>query len=43
MKIILDEEAREGAVRADLAWELFFGESKTLEGGPGMPRFAEWL
>jgi uncharacterized cupin superfamily protein len=44
MKIILDEEESDEAVRADLAWGLFFGGTKTtLEGGPGMPRFAEWL
>jgi mannose-6-phosphate isomerase-like protein (cupin superfamily) len=43
MRIILDEELREGALRADTAWELFFGTKSSFEGGHGMPRFAEWL
>ena len=45
MKLILDEEAREGTIRVDLAWELFF-ESKTQipegHGGRLIP-FTNWL
>lgn len=41
-KIVLSEDSPEGAVRADIAWALFFGRSH-FEGGAGMPRFAEWL
>ena len=43
MKVTLDESLREGAIRADRAWELFFGSKSSLVGGPGMPRFADWL
>lgn len=45
MKLILDENPREGAIRVDLAWELFF-ENKTKipegHGGRLIP-FTNWL
>jgi uncharacterized cupin superfamily protein len=44
MKIILDEdEVREGALRADRAWELFFESKLSLERGAGVHMFANWL
>lgn len=43
MKILLEEKSRSGAIPADKAWDLYLGKGPDLEGGPGMPRFAEWL
>ena len=45
MKIILDEAAREGAVRVDLAWELFFKSKSNLPQGHGarLIPFTSWL
>lgn len=45
MKLILDEEAREGAIRADLAWELFFKSKTTFPEGHGVRLipFTSWL
>ena len=45
MKIILDEAAREGAVRVDLAWELFFGSKSAMPQGHGerLIPLANWL
>ncbi len=43
MKIILDEEVREGALRADRAWELFFESELSIERGAGLHMFANWL
>ena len=42
-KIFLESGARAKGVRADRAWETFFGTKGALVAGPGMPRFAEWL
>lgn len=45
MKIILDEEINEGSLRADLAWELFFGFNSAMPKGHGEPLvpFANWF
>jgi uncharacterized cupin superfamily protein len=43
MKIILDEEIKEGAIRADRAWEFFIGSKFSLENDLGLHRFANWL
>lgn len=45
MRIILDDQATDKAVRADLAWELFFGSKTALPKGHGEPLlpFAEWF
>lgn len=45
MKLILDEAAREGAIRADLAWELFFKSKSALPEGHGarLIPFTSWL
>ena len=45
MKIILDEAAREGAVRVDLAWELFFKSKSNLPQGHGarLIPFTSWF
>lgn len=43
MKIILDEEVRKGALRADRAWEFFLKSKSSLEGGSGLHAFANWL
>jgi len=45
MKLILDEGAREGAIRTDLAWELFFGSKSSLPEGHGarLIPFTNWL
>lgn len=44
MKIILDEgKAKEGALRADRAWELFFESKLSVERGVGLHMFANWL
>lgn len=43
MKAILEEEAREKAVRVDRAWELFFENKTELKEGAGLFLFAEWL
>jgi uncharacterized cupin superfamily protein len=43
MKIILDEEVRDGSLRADRAWELFFESKVSLERGAGLHMFANWL
>ncbi len=45
MKLILDEGVREGAIRVDLAWELFFKSKSNLPGGHGarMIPFTNWL
>lgn len=45
MKIILDDAAREGAIRADLAWELFFESKSSIPQGHGarLIPFANWL
>jgi uncharacterized cupin superfamily protein len=45
LKIILQEGAREGALRADLAWELFFDSKSELPHGHGarLLPFANWL
>ena len=45
MKIILDDCATDRAIRADLAWELFFGSKTAMPKGHGEPLlpFADWL
>jgi uncharacterized cupin superfamily protein len=43
MKIILDEEVKEKVLRADRAWDLFFESKHSLDGGPGLQRFANWF
>jgi len=43
MKIILDEEIKEGSLRADLAWELFVRTKSSLKGISGLFPFANWL
>lgn len=43
MKIILDDEVRQGAIRVDRAWELFFDSKTELKPGGGLFRFPEWL
>ena len=45
MKIVLDDSEREGAVRADLAWELFFKSKTSLPQGHGgaLIPFTNWL
>jgi uncharacterized cupin superfamily protein len=45
MKIILDDKVSEKAVRADLAWELFFGSKTSMPKGHGEPLlpFANWF
>src|SRR5216117_3426356 len=45
MKLILDEEAREGAIRVDRAWELFFETKSGIPEGHGarMIPFTNWL
>jgi uncharacterized cupin superfamily protein len=43
MKIILDQNVKEGALRADRAWELFFESKSSLVNGLGVPEFADWL
>jgi uncharacterized cupin superfamily protein len=45
LRIILQEGAREGALRADLAWELFFESKSELPHGHGarLLPFANWL
>ncbi len=45
MKITLDEGAREGAIRVDLAWELFFESKSSIPQGHGarLIPLANWL
>ena len=45
MKITLDEGAREGAIRVDLAWELFFESKSSIPQGHGarLVPFTNWL
>src|SRR5207249_5595495 len=45
MKLILDEEAREGAIRVDRAWELFFETKSGIPEGHGarLIPFTNWL
>jgi uncharacterized cupin superfamily protein len=43
MRIVLEEEFEEGALRVDRAWELFFGSKSSLTGGPWLDTFANWL
>jgi len=45
MKITLDEGAREGAIRVDLAWELFLESKSTIPQGHGarLIPFTNWL
>jgi uncharacterized cupin superfamily protein len=45
MKLILDDQLREGAIRVDLAWELFFGSKSSLPDGHGarLIPFTNWL
>jgi uncharacterized cupin superfamily protein len=44
MKLTLDEGVREGAIRVDLAWELFFGKPTIPQGHGGkLIPFANWL
>ena len=45
MKLILDEEAPKGAIRADLAWELFFGSTSSIpeRHGARLIPFTSWL
>jgi uncharacterized cupin superfamily protein len=45
MKLILEEAAREGSIRVDLAWELFFGSKSSLPEGHGawLLPFTSWL
>jgi len=45
LKIILDDQVTEKAVRADLAWELFFRSKTTMPKGHGEPLlpFANWF
>jgi len=45
MKIILTEGAREGAIRVDLAWEVFFESKSSIPQGHGarLIPFTNWL
>ncbi len=45
MKLILEEGAREGAIRVDLAWELFFDSKSAMPEGHGgrLVPFTGWL
>ena len=45
MKLFLDESAGEGAIRVDLAWQLFFESKTTIPQGHGgrLIPFASWL
>jgi hypothetical protein len=45
LKIILDDQVTEKAVRADLAWELFFRSKTAMPKGHGEPllSFANWF
>ncbi len=45
MKITLEEGAREGAIRVDLAWELFFESKSAIPEGHGgkLIPFTNWL
>jgi hypothetical protein len=44
MKLILEEGVREGAIRLDLAWNLFFEKSTIPEGHGGrLLPFVNWL
>ena len=45
MKITLDDEPREGALRVDLAWQLFFESRTSIPKGHGarLLPFANWL
>jgi uncharacterized cupin superfamily protein len=43
MRIIIDREVKEGAIRADRAWELFFESKSSLVNNLGVPEFANWL
>jgi uncharacterized cupin superfamily protein len=43
MKIVLDEEAKEGTIRGKAAWEFFFESKTSLEGGSGLLAFSNWL
>src|SRR5216117_909585 len=45
MKLILDEKAREGAIRVDRAWELFFETKSGIPEGHGarLIPFTNWL
>lgn len=45
MRLILDEVVREGAIRVDLAWELFFKSKSNLPRGHGarLIPFTNWL
>ena len=45
MKLILDDSPREGVIRADLAWELFFRSKTALPQGHGasLLPFTSWL
>lgn len=45
MKLVLEEEAREGAIRVDRAWELFFESKTSIPEGHGsrLIPFTNWL
>jgi uncharacterized cupin superfamily protein len=43
MKIILDEEVKERAIRGKAAWEFFLESKISLEGGSGLLAFSNWL
>jgi uncharacterized cupin superfamily protein len=43
MQIILDQEVREGALRADRAWELLFDSKSSMTRELGKHMFANWL
>ena len=45
MKLVLDEGAHEGAVRVDLAWQLFFESKTDIPGGHGarLIPFTSWF
>lgn len=45
MKLILEEGIREGAIRVDLAWQLFFGKEPKIPEGHGgkIIPFTNWL
>ena len=45
MKLILDRGTREGAIRVDLAWQLFFESRTSIPEGHGRPLlpFTNWL
>jgi uncharacterized cupin superfamily protein len=43
MRIIVEMGSRHGDVRADRAWEFFFGRRRNLVPGSGLHGFANWL